>query len=300
MSTGVAGCMSYTKRKGATYSSGDPHPSFYPGREVATQLRGRTLNTLILPFSFSEVMKLKGFEVKEYHSTYEKSAILGRLSQYLRNGGFPRLVLGQVDPNLFFRDYLDSVTYRDIVERFNIREAWLIRTLLRFVSASFATPFSINKVYGTLRSQAISVSKKVYNYTNYAEQAFFCFTLKRFDFSQRRSELSTPKVYLNDTGPINHLIPGAHKRTDRLMDNAVLLQLKQKQFLGKVGEIYYYKDQQGHEVDFVTDSGKCLIQVTYANGFDEVDRREWRNLINANQIFKSKRLYIITWDYEDG
>jgi len=83
------------------------------------------------------------------------------------------------------------------------------------------------------------------------------------------------------------------------MDNAVLLQLKQKQFLGKVGEIYYYKDQQGHEVDFVTDSGKCLIQVTYANGFDEVDRREWRNLINANQIFKSKRLYIITWDYED-
>jgi len=80
----------------------------------------------------------------------------------------------------------------------------------------------------------------------------------------------------------------------------VLLQLKQKQFLGKVGEIYYYKDQQGHEVDFVTDSGKCLIQVTYANGFDEVDRREWRNLINANQIFKSKRLYIITWDYEDG
>jgi len=193
------------------------------------------------------------------------------------------------------------VTYRDIVERFNIREVWLIRTLLRFVSASFASPFSINKVYNTLRFQAISVSKKtVYKYTNYAEQAFFCFTLKRFDFSQRRSELSTPKVYLNDTGLINHLIPGADKQIGRLMENVVLLQLKQKQFLGKVGEIYYYKDQQGHEVDFVTDSGKCLIQVTYANGFDEIDRREWRNIINATQIFKSKRLYIITWDYEDG
>jgi len=269
-------------------------------REVATQLRGRTLNILILPFSFSEVTKFKGFEAKEYYSTYEKSAMLGQLSQYLRSGGFPQLVLGQMDPNLFFRDYLDSVVYRDIVERFKIREAWLIRTLLRFVSASFSAPFSVNKVYNTLKSQGISVSKKtVYKYTNYAEQAFFCFTLKRFDFSPRRSELSIPKVYLNDTGLINHLIPDAHKQTGRLMENVVFLKLKQKQFSGKVGEIYYYKDQQGHEVDFVTDSGKCLIQVTYANGFDEVDRREWRNLINANQIFKSKRLYIITWDYED-
>jgi len=98
LSTGVARCTSYTKGRGATYSSRDPHPSFYLVREVATQLRGRTLNTLILPFSFSEVMKLKGFEVEEYHSTYEKSAILGRLSQYLRNGGFPQLVLGQVTP----------------------------------------------------------------------------------------------------------------------------------------------------------------------------------------------------------
>lgn len=269
-------------------------------REVATQLRGRTQNILILPFSFSEATKLRGLEVKEFYSTYEKSAVLRQLSDYLSSGGFPQLVLGRVDRNLFFRDYLDSVVYRDIVERFRIRKAWLIGTLLKFVSASFSAPFSVNKVYNTLKSQGINVSKKtLYKYTGFAEQAFFCFTLKKFDFSTRRSEVSIPKVYLNDTGLVNYLTPNAEDKIGRLMENVVLLDLKGKQFQGKMREVSYFRDQQGHEVDFVIDAGKRLIQVTYANGFDEVDRREWRNLISANRVFKSKRLLIITWDYED-
>jgi predicted AAA+ superfamily ATPase len=288
----------YEKKKYNIFITGSS--SRLLSKEIATQLRGRTQNILILPFSFSEVIKLKGLGVKEFYSTYEKSEILGQLSDYLRNGGFPQLVLGQVDQGLFFRDYLDSVIYRDIVERFKIREAWLIGTLLRFVSTSFSAPFSINKVYNTLKSQGINISKKtLYRYSNFAEQAFFCFTLRKFDFSKRRSELSIPKVYINDAGLVNYLNPNAYNKTGRLMENVVFLDLKEKQFLGRVREISYYRDQQGHEVDFVTDTGKCLMQVTYANYFDEVDRREWRNLISANRVFKSKRLNVITWDYED-
>jgi len=41
-----------------------------------------------------------------------------------------------------------------------------------------------------------------------------------------------------------------------------------------------------------------LIQVTYASGKDEIEKREIKGLINASGGVKCKNLLIITWDYE--
>jgi predicted AAA+ superfamily ATPase len=55
-------------------------------------------------------------------------------------------------------------------------------------------------------------------------------------------------------------------------------------------------------VDFVVKSGldiKQLIQVTYANNRDEIEKREIRALLKASDLLKCGDLLIITWDYED-
>ncbi|MEM7826338.1 MAG: hypothetical protein QW451_01770 [Candidatus Aenigmatarchaeota archaeon] len=44
---------------------------------------------------------------------------------------------------------------------------------------------------------------------------------------------------------------------------------------------------------------KQLIQVTYASGRDEVEKREIKALIKASEELKCKNLLVITWDYED-
>ncbi|MGQ9596385.1 MAG: hypothetical protein ACUVUS_03200 [Thermoproteota archaeon] len=41
---------------------------------------------------------------------------------------------------------------------------------------------------------------------------------------------------------------------------------------------------------------KQLIQVTYASGRDEIDRRENRALMKASEQLGCKELLIITWD----
>ncbi|MEO0202976.1 MAG: hypothetical protein ABIL37_04555, partial [candidate division WOR-3 bacterium] len=67
-------------------------------------------------------------------------------------------------------------------------------------------------------------------------------------------------------------------------------------------EIYYFKDYQQNEVDFVIKEGleiKQLIQVTYASNKDEIEKREIRALNKASELLKCKDLLIITWDYED-
>ena len=61
--------------------------------EIATQLRGRTLSYLLLPFSFKEFLRIKGMDAK--NATKDKEAMIkNALSEYMEFGGFPEVVLG--------------------------------------------------------------------------------------------------------------------------------------------------------------------------------------------------------------
>ncbi len=273
-------------------------------KEIATQLRGRATNIPIFPFSFREFLQIRKFETKNYYSSYEKAKLLNLLRNYLQYGGFPALHIDKVNPAVFFRDYIDTVVYRDVVERYKIKEPELISMLMKFAASSFSSQFSINKVFKLLKSRHIGVSRKtLYSYFGFILNAFFAFTLKKFSYSERESELSKPKVYLVDSGIINYLLETKiSENIGRLMENLVFLEIKKQVVYGKLGQIFYFKDAQQHEVDFVIKEGlqiKELIQVTYANSFDEVERREIRALLKAGDLLRCNNLTVITWDYED-
>ncbi len=60
------------------------------------------------------------------------------------------------------------------------------------------------------------------------------------------------------------------------------------------------KDYQQNEVDLVLKDGlriKQLIQVTYASGRDEIERKETEALTKAAAQLKCKDLLMITWDF---
>ncbi|MEM3449155.1 MAG: DUF4143 domain-containing protein, partial [Nitrososphaerota archaeon] len=88
----------------------------------------------------------------------------------------------------------------------------------------------------------------------------------------------------------------------RLMENAVFLQLLRETNKKPLLSFYYWKDYQQNEVDFLVKEGlkiRRLIQVTYASGRDEVDKREVKALLKAGKELGCKDLLVVTWDYED-
>ncbi|MCD6591125.1 MAG: ATP-binding protein [Candidatus Aenigmarchaeota archaeon] len=272
-------------------------------KEIATQLRGRTISTLVLPFSFKEILVLKNITQYSKISTKKEDEIKSVLRNYLRGGGFPDVVLTSVNKRLFFRDYIDLVVYRDVVERHHIKNPYTIKTLVSFMLPSFSKEFSINNIFNILKSRGVKVSKKVlYSYSYALGDAFFCFFLKKFSHSERETHLSIPKIYFNDLGLINYsLLTKSYEDYGRLMENAVYLELKRKESLGKFDALFHWKDYQQKEVDFVIKEGlivKQLIQVTYASGMDEIEKREIKALIKASKLLNCKDLLAITWDYE--
>ena len=273
-------------------------------KEIATSLRGRTLTKTIMPLSFREYLdrKKKGFEgLGKMLPTSKKNEIKNHLKEYLENGGFPPLVFESGLKDRFFNEYLDLVIFRDLVERHGVENVFAVKFLIKNILGSFSKEFSTNKVYNSLKSQGVKVSKKsLYNYLSYLEDAFFSFSLKKFYYSQKKASTSIPKIYLNDPGLATTLAMNFSENIGRLMENCVFVDLFREKKNNSGLEFYYWKGQK-REVDFVKkedDKIVKLIQVCYNLEDEETRKREIEALLEAGKKLDCNEMLVITWDYE--
>ena len=91
-------------------------------KEIATSLRGRSLATEIWPYDFSEYLAAKHhFIDNTLHSSKTRDQLMQAFRQYLESGGFPEVVsYEQITREQTLQDYVTIVTYRDIINPYNI------------------------------------------------------------------------------------------------------------------------------------------------------------------------------------
>lgn len=270
-------------------------------QEIATSLRGRTISYFLLPFSFKEFLKARNVSLELPRlSSREKSVLLALLNEYVELGGFPEIVNeSDMETKLkIINEYFNLVVYRDIVERYKIKNTFLIRWLIRSAIMSFSREFSVHKAYLTLKSRGLKASKNtLYAYVSMLQDAVFAFFLPKFKYSVRKRGFSINKAYLCDVC-FTKLVE-ATRDEGRKMENTVFLELERRK--SPLTEIFYWKDAFQHEVDFVIKEGlkvKQLVQATYASARDEIDKRERASLVKASKELKCSNLLVITWDYE--
>ncbi len=263
-------------------------------REIATEMRGRSFTYTIFPLSFKEVLDISNISYSKYASSSERYEILNKLEEYLHNGGYPEVIISPVNKDRILRDIVDVMLFRDIVERWGIRNIKALKLLIKALIHS--KEFSINKFYNFLKSMGINVSKNtLYNYMEYLSDAFFIFSIKRFS-NYRESEQGISKIYVIDNGILTSY--GIDTIT-RLIENAVCIELFRRKSFGKISDLYYVK-VSNYEVDFLikTKRKKILLQVSYDLTNLETKERELRSLIKASEKFEINDLYVITWNYE--
>ena len=265
-------------------------------KEISTELRGRTLTYLLLPFSFREFLKAK--KNKPQIEVFEERGILLKfLKEYLTYGGFPEVVLSQ-NKERILKEYMEEIFYKDFVERHKIRSLEFGRFLFEFCFQNFSKEISFKKVKNFFGKNISDTT--LYSYVGKLQDTLAIFFVERFEKSLYLRKSSPRKVYVVDVGPSTIL--RFEEDFSRRMENVVFLELLRQTNINPLVEIYYWKDSSQYEVDFVVKEGmrvKKLIQVTYANSFDEVKKREIRALLRAKEVLNCEDLVIITWDYED-
>jgi hypothetical protein len=263
-------------------------------KELATHLTGRYIQFQIFPFSFSEFLKAKGIALDETVKLKEKQGmILYYLNEYLTMGGFPEIVLKNVNLKDYLKFLVDSVLFKDVVRRYNLRYSRKLYDLAVYLINNHSMEFSSTKLKNILSFRSVHT---VDNYISYLEEAFLNFTLKRFSFKMKEQIKAPRKVYAYDTGVINVFKFKISQDAGKLMENVVALEL-----LRRGEEFYYFRNSRGQEIDFVLKRGieiPQLIQVCYDIKDIPVRERECKSLQKVAPELNCKDLLVITWDYE--
>jgi hypothetical protein len=261
-------------------------------RELGTLLTGRHLDTAIYPLNFSEFLSFGGTVYGDrLDMIRQKEDIRGKIREFIQWGGFPAVVLGMNKQEILL-GYAGDILTRDIVERFSIAKVDNLRTLCKYYMTNVASLISYNSIKSFLNMPVDTIER----WSDYLHQAFLFFFVRRFSYSLKEQEKNLRKVYCIDTGIRNAVSFRFTEDLGKLMENLVFLK-----FIHSGADVFYWKDAQGYEVDFVTmEQGKIrdICQVSYDVSEAKTKQREVRSLLRALTFFNLKEGMVVTEDLE--
>ncbi len=263
--------------------------------ELSTHLTGRYISYKLYPFSFREILKLKGFKFLDSYSTKDRAAIRRILAEYMKLGGFPEVYkIGRRMAQMIYEDIL----IKDILSRYKIKYEKVFKDLSRYLISNFANEITFSKLKNIFSLKDVHTIR---NYVQWMELSYLIFLVEKFSPKLKQQILAPKKIYCIDTGIINSIAFQISDNKGRLYENIVAVELAHRNALNNNQEIYYWKDIKQHEVDFVIKQGPRviqLIQVSYDLSNEETKQREIRNIILGSKELKCRNLLIITNDYE--
>jgi len=268
--------------------------------EIASSLRGRTLQTEFFPLSFSEYLTFRGVSYNLYGST-DKALLIHHFDNYLNEGGFPELVrfrdnLQKEDAEKILQEYYFVMIYRDLVERYEIKNIPALKYFLRRVLVNSTKPTSIRKIYHELKSAGIEASKNLlYQWIDYVEQIYLFLSLSKFEPSFVKEHTGDKKYYCIDTGLYKALNAQTTENKGAMLENAVFLHLRRQTGFQK--KLNYFKGKR--ECDFIVSNNETvekIIQVSWDVSDNETYKRELEGLIEASNNLNCKDLTLITKD----
>ena len=265
--------------------------------KIATSLRGRSISYEVYPLSFSEYLSFKGIPFDLYVSE-TKGAGYNALETYLVSGGFPELLDVEDNDvkNRILQEYFDIMLFRDLVERYEIKNLIALKFFLKRLFASATKQVSINWIYNDLKSAGIKTGKNsLYDFMRMAESIFLVHTIKKYSPKISIQEFGERKVFIIDNGLLNAVIFQFSANTEKAMEQTVFWELKRRK-----ATIYFLKN--GFECDFITVSAggiKDIIQVCHDISDPYTLKREVKGITRATKKLGLKRGTIITYDQQD-
>ena len=253
--------------------------------ELATHLSGRYMEIKMYPFSF-----------KEYLDYKKTSPNKKEFSEYLIYGGFPFLLSleNEIDKSEYLNDIFNSIFLKDIIERYNIRDASLLARIVDFILDNTGKILSSKNISDYLRKkEKIKVSPKtIYNYLDYLTNACLLYKVQREDLEGKKILSINEKYYCVDQG-FNQVRIGRNQVNNyRIMENIVYFELLRRGYEITIGCV------QDYEIDFVCKKmgERIYVQVTRELSSEDTIKREFRPLLLVKDNYPK---YVISTDEFD-
>lgn len=242
--------------------------------ELATLLSGRYVSFEVFPFSYAEYIGITGQE-------RGRQSYLG----YMNSGGLPELFM-LPKPELR-RNYVsaikDTVLLRDIIQRYNVRDAKLLEDIFVFLVNNASNLISITNIVKYFKGQGRRTSfDAVSTYIGYIEDTYLVHRCDRYDIKGKDTLSGNAKYYINDLAYKNYLYSGYGYGFGYLVENLVYLELCRAGFEVYVGAL------RNKEVDFVARKADRVLylQSAYMLSDETTVEREYASLEAIDDNFE--------------
>jgi predicted AAA+ superfamily ATPase len=263
--------------------------SFYLKNLFPQSLAGRKIVFELFPLTFGEFVTFKKKKIKaqndfsrkaESKNKIEHSRFSKLYDEYLEFGGFPQVVLEEdiERKKLVLKDIFNSYFQIDVLTLSDFKKIDAFKKLIFILLERVGSKLDITKL-----SSLTGVSRdSVYSYLNLLEGSYFLFLVSPFTKNRDREVSGAKKVFICDTGLLNYL---SKVSKGNLLENSIFLNLKQ------YGNLNYYQNRSGKEIDFVLDEQVALEVKTHG------DKSDIRKLEKLSSRIGLADYYLITQNY---
>lgn len=254
--------------------------------DIAGFLSGRAIEIVVYSLSYPEFL---------YFHTLADSPTA--LELYLKYGGLPYLKNLELEDAVVFeylKNIYNTIVYRDIINRFSVRNITFMEQLVLFLAGNIGSIFSAKKISDFLKSQRINIaSNQVQTYSEYLSNAFLIHRVSRYDLIGKRIFEIGEKYYFENLGIRNALWGYRVEDRSKIIENVVYNHLLFRGYSVQVGTIGVL------EIDFVAERAgeKIYVQVVLTINEPQTMEREFGNLKKINDNFPKM---VITLDAFEG
>lgn len=248
--------------------------------KLSESLAGRLEVLTLWPFSQGEINGAQEGFVDALFSRQPvwasgKSMHLDRdeLFEKVRSGGYPPAIARRLVARrkAWFQSYLTTVLQRDIRDLTHVADVTAVPRLMSVVASRAGCLLNFADLSRSLALPQTTLKR----YFVLLEATFLVQLLRPWSSNLGQRVIQTPKVYLDDTGLLAHLLGLTPERLNvdgtlagGVLENFVLMELrKQSAWSETQPEFYFWRTASGQEVDIVLeDSSGRLVGIEIKSG----------------------------------
>lgn len=193
----------------------------------------------------------------------EKDAVKSYLTEYLRFGGYPKVILSPtiIEKQDTIRDIFQSYVERDISALLHLEKTEIVFQLLKVLSENAANLVNVSTLATILGVSTPTIKK----YLWYLEKTFIINRISPFTRRIGREISKSPIVYFHDIGLRNFVNDTfTHDLSPKEIGfnfQNLIFNLLKEQLSETAAAIHYYRTKDGAEVDFVIESGSRIFPI---------------------------------------
>jgi len=257
--------------------------------EIATTLGGRYMIRHVFPFSFKEFLIASGIDCNDKNAVFRYHSEINKAFEvYFRFGGLPEAAKAE-NKREWLSNLYQKVFFGDLISRYQIRNDFALRVLIRKLAESVKQPSSFNRLANVVSATGKKISADtVIDYLGYLKESWLLFPVENFAAKLADKE-ANKKYYFIDNGILNLFLLDPHTS---LLENIVAIQLRR--LYGD--EVYYYRNNV--EVDFYVPEFQLAVQVCYNMSDVETRKREINALLQFSKRTETHKMLVITKNEE--